>query len=174
MNEHELDRAIDLAARALVSREPGRALTYNVMSRVRKGAEPESRRLVWASAAASALVCVAIAIVFLYRTPRETPPVSTARPLVVGAPATTLDPSILMTNDLGIAPPHSAKSPVVQRAMSTAALSPVEVSPIEPIEPEPISVAAIDVLQIEREAPASLDALKIEALTIEPLAASND
>jgi len=172
MNEHELDRAIDRAAHDLVVREPGRTLTYNVMARVRDDvASP--RTLVWASAGAGALVCVAIAIVFLYRAPQNIPSVPTARPFAVGAPATTIDPSIVMTNDARPAP-RSVNAPMVRRTAPTAAELAVNVSPIEPIEPEPISVAAIDVVQVERESPASIEALRVEELTIEPLAASND
>ena len=172
MNEHELDQAIDRAARDLVAREPSRALTYSVMRRVRDDvASP--RTLVRGSTAASVLVCVAIAIVFLYRAPQVIPLAPTARPFAVGAPAAPIDPSIMMTNDTRLAP-HSVHSPIVRRPASAAAVLLVDASPLEPIEPEPISVTAVDVVQIERESPASIEALGIEELTIEPLAASND
>ena len=51
MDERELDRAIDTAARELMAREPGRALSHNVMARVREGAVPAPRRFVWMAAA---------------------------------------------------------------------------------------------------------------------------
>jgi hypothetical protein len=169
---NDLERAIDRAAEELVAAEPSRALSYRVMARVRHGDAPRPRRLPWTVAAASVVLCAAIASVFLDRAPQNIPLAPMARPFAVGAPA-TIAPPILMTHDVSPAT-RNANSSVVREAVPAAALLPFDVSPFGRIEPDPISVAAIDVLQIEREAPASIEPLTIDELTIEPLAASND
>ena len=56
MDQRDVDRAIDEAAAAMMAREPGRALGYTVMARVRETAPASPRRFVWVSAAAGMLV----------------------------------------------------------------------------------------------------------------------
>jgi Sigma-70, region 4 len=60
--QRDLDRAIDAAAGAMMTREPSRALGYNVMARVREADAPAPRRFVWLMSAGSLVVCGALAI----------------------------------------------------------------------------------------------------------------
>ena len=171
MNEHELDRAIDRAAGDLVAGEPSRALTYKVMARVRKGDAPTPRRFVWAMAAASLVLSVAIATSLVNRaTPVAFPAAPPARVPAFG-------PSLVAVSPIAVVDETTERfdHPIGSRAAATAASLPLPFVdiPIDPIETASITVPAIDVPQLEREATA-INTLTVEPLTIEPLAASND
>jgi hypothetical protein len=168
MNERELERAIDAAARAMMAREPGRSLGYTVMARVRDEHAPERRPYVWATAAASLVVGGAIAMTLVRETPTTLPLLPRAAQLTVGQPAVIPNASIALT----AATPRPAIH-VVRGVDTRAPVSIGDVSPIEPIQTVPIVLSSIDVPQLERETTA-IDALNVEPLTIEPLAASND
>ena len=173
MDERARDRAIDAAAGRMIDREPSRALAYNVMSRVREGNAPAPRRFVWMTAAASFVLCGAIAIAVTSRTPASVAPLPPAAQLSVGQPAAIpVAPVTVVTEKI----PMRRIFPMVRAASSVgtrAPLPPYDVSPIEPIQTEPIVLSALDVPQLERETTA-IDMLTIEPLTIEPLTASND
>ena len=173
MNERNLDRAIDAAAGAMMTREPSRTLGYAVMARVREDQPPAPRRWVWVSAAASLVASAAIAIATIGQTPVTIAPLPRAAQLTVGqppmipsAPVTLLTEATRARRPIRIV--RSARS-----AATRAPLSPSDVSPIEPIRTEPIVLSSIDVQQLERETTV-IDALNVEPLTIEPLAMSND
>ena len=172
MDERELDRAIDTAAGRMMAREPGRALSYMVMARVRERNTPMPRRLVWLLATASLVLCGAIAIALMYRAPATIiAPPPAARTVVVGQPLVATLPAVMVAPE---APPRRIpRAPLAAHAVSSVQLPPSDVSGITPIETEGIAVSAIDVPVLEREA-AVIDILDIEPLTIEPLTASND
>jgi hypothetical protein len=170
MNEQELERAIDAAAGDLVRHEPGRALAYEVMARVREHVQPAPRRFVWAATAAGVLFCATLSFVLLYRIPLGIPTLPSARPFAV-AQIPTLAPPIA-ADDLLSAHRVSPAS-ITQRAAPPARPLPIDVSPIDPIQTEPIAVSELDVPQLARET-TSIPDITIEVLTIEPLAASND
>ncbi len=175
MDEHEIDRAIDTASQDMMAREPSRALGYTVMARVRADAAPAPRRFVWAMAAASVVLCAAIAAMLLSRAPQTIPPVPSAPPFAVANSPVYVEPSIVALSS--VRPARRIISAGAASAAGRAApamVLPADVSPIEPLEAEPIAVAAIDVPRLEPEAPTSIEALTIDELTIEPLAASND
>jgi hypothetical protein len=83
-NEREIDRAIDAAAGAMMTREPSRALAYAVMSRVRDGRAAAPRRFVWVLAAASAVVFGAIATTLMSETRTTVEPIHT-HPIVLSS-----------------------------------------------------------------------------------------
>lgn len=168
MNERDLDRAIDAAAGAMMTREPSRSLGYSVMARVREDHAPAPRRFAWVTAAASLVVCGAIAMTLISQTPAPVAPLPRAVQLTVGQPPVMSSAPVLIVTD---APPARRVSRAAHGAMRE--LPPSDASPIEPIQTEPIVLSAIDVPQLERETTA-IDALNVEPLTIEPLAASND
>lgn len=173
MSDRDLDRPIDAAARQLIAREPGRALTHAVMARVREDEKPRLQRLAWIAAPAGMLVCAAIAITILNRLPQTLPAVAAPPPLAIGQPLTALEPPIVLAHVM--VPSRRNRSVVSSRAIaSNTAAVPRDVSPIAPIDAEPITVAAIHVPRLESFAPVSIEALNIEQLTVEPLAASND
>ena len=170
MSERELDCAIDTAARDMMAREPGRALSYNVMARVRGGAEP-ARRFAWTAAAAGIIVCAAVASVLMTRSNGmlRLPP-----ELRLSIAETAVLPELPIESRQEPTPARVAAASVVRTTASPAApVSSHDVSTIEPIETLPIAVAAIDVPQLEREATV-IETIDIEPITIEPLAASND
>ncbi|SRR5688572_17424930 len=171
MSDHDLDRTIAAAARQLMAREPDRALTRAVMARVREDVKPSRHRLMWITAPATVLVCAAIAVTSLNRSPQTIPAVA-APPLAIGQPLAVVERSLVATRDVAPSRPHRAAAP--SRTIPSYATLPRDVSPIEPLVTEPIAVAVIDVPRLEPVAPASIEALRIEQLTIEPLAASND
>jgi hypothetical protein len=172
-NERELDSAIDAAAGAMMAREPSRSLGYTVMARVRDEHAPAPRRFVWVTAAASLVVCGAIAMTLISQTPAIIAPLPRAAELTVGQPPVL--PSASVTIVAGAAPAHRPIHIVrsTPSATTRAPLPPSDVSSIEPIETDPIVLSSINVPQLERETTA-VDALNVEPLTIEPLAASND
>lgn len=171
MNERELDRAIDVATQGMMAREPGRALSFNVMSRVREEAAPAPWGFAWIAATASFVLCAAIAIALTSRVPSvalslpASPPLAVAQPPVV--PAFHL---ALIAEDT---PPRRIARSAAQRRAVPAPLPPTDVSAIEPIETQPIAMTAIDVPLLEPETTV-IDRITIEPLTIEPLSASND
>jgi hypothetical protein len=173
IDERELDRAIDAAARQMMAGEPSRALGSDVMARVRKDAAPVPRRFVWATAAASVVLCAAIVAMLFSRTPQTIPPVLAAPPFAIAQPPVRVEPPIVTPNDTRPAPRVNRPVPIGRSAV-TAMVLPADAFPIEPLEAEAIALAAIDVPRLEPEAPASIEALTIDELTIEPLAASND
>jgi len=172
MNERDLDRAIDAATRELMAREPSRALSNNVMARVRESGSPAPRRLVWLPAVAAAVLCVAIATVMMNRAPSDAVLVLPgAPPAAVGQPAIAALPPMTVAVEMPSAR-RNARAPIAARAASTAP-PPMDGSPIAAIETEPIVLPTLDVPVLEQET-AVIDVLTIESLTIEPLAASND
>jgi hypothetical protein len=173
MDERELDRAIDMAAGRMMAHEPSRSLGNNVMARVREAAAP-APRLRWVVAAASIVLCAAIAIALMNRAPSAViPPQPAARTVVAGQPpVATLSPMIVAPE--AAAPPRRIpRAPLAAHVISPLQLPPGDESGIPPIETEGIALSAIDVPVLEREA-AVIDILEIEPLTIEPLTASND
>jgi hypothetical protein len=173
MDPRHLERVIDTAAGELIAREPSHALSYNVMARVRENVKPSSHRLVWITAPAIVLLCAAIAVAILNRSPQPLPAVAAAPPLAIRQALAVVEPPIVLAHDM--APSRRNRSSLSSRtiASNTTAL-PRDVSPIAPLETEPIAVAVIDVPRLESFAPVSIEALDIEQLTIEPLVASND
>ena len=109
------------------------------------------------------------------RTCRSTRSGRTSRrtPFAIAHPPVFVEPPIAAPNDARPARRVIRTGPVA-RTIATAMVLPADVSPIEPLEAEPIAVAAIDVPRLDPEAPTSIEALTIDELTIEPLAASND
>lgn len=170
MNERDLDRAIDAATRQMMAREPGRALTANVMMRVRSDVEAP-RRFVWAAAAAGIVMSIAIATVLMNR-PAGALPVPPELHLAVAE--TVVQPSVPMDFTPAMPRAGTTAAPAARRASASPAPRAADVAPgIEPIDMPPIAVAAIAVPLLEREA-TSIDTIRIEPLTIEPLATSND
>jgi hypothetical protein len=178
MDARQLDRAIDAAAGEMMAREPSRSLGYDVMVRVREGAAPTPRPLVWMTAAASLVLCAVIAIVMINLALAPLFPVlPEARTIVVGQPPVAIVPPMTTAQEAAAPLRRVSGAPLAPRiathAVTSDGLPSNDVSPIAPIETEPIVLAAIDVPQLEREA-TSIEALTIEPLTIEPLTASND
>lgn len=173
MNEHELNRAIDAAAEQMMAREPSRALGYAVMARVREDVAPATRRLGWMMAAVTLVLCAALAIALINRPHAVTiPSIPFAARLPIGAPPAVLQaPRAVARHTV----PTRLATPaaVATRVATSLPLPPTDVSPIELIETEPIALSAIEVPRLEREV-TLIETISIEALTIEPLAASND
>ena len=168
---NDLDRAIDAAATRMVAGEPSRALTYAVMARVREREAPSPRRLVWTVAAASLVLCGAIAVSLMNRaTPIAFPAAPPAHVLAVA-------PSLVAVSSIAVAEETTTRrrNQTVARAAASTSSAPLPIAdnPIDPIETAAISVSVIDVPQLERET-TEIEILDIEPLTIEPLAASND
>ncbi len=165
MDERELDRAIDTAAGRMIRREPSRALTHAVMTRVRPGAAPAPRRLRWVVATASIVLCAAAAIALMNRAPAAviTLPTAAQQPVVQGQGA---------QSPIAAASAPGAVAVRVRNVPSPASL-PKALLTIDVLTTEPITVSAIEVPQLERET-TLIDILDVEPLTIEPLAASND
>lgn len=174
MDERELDRAIDTAAGSMMALEPGRALSYTVMARVRARNAPAPRRFVWVMATASLVLCGAIAVALMSRAPATImAPPPAARTVVVGQPPVASPHPVLVAPETAARPRRIPRAPLAARVVSPVQLPPSIVSGITPIETEGIALSAIDVPGLEREA-AVIDILDIEPLTIEPLTASND
>jgi hypothetical protein len=174
MDERELDRAIDTAAGRMMALEPGRALSYTVMARVRERHTPAPRRFVWIIATASLVLCGALTIALMYRAPATImAPPPAARTVVVGQPPVAIPHPMLVAPETAAPPRRIPRAPLAARVVSPVQLPPGIVSGITPIETEGIALSAIDVPGLEREA-AVIDILDIEPLTIEPLTASND
>jgi hypothetical protein len=167
---NELDRTIDAAAGAMMTREPSRALGYAVMARVREVHAPAPRRFAWVTAAASVVVCGAIALTLITQTPPAMAPLPRAAHLTVGQPPVIPTAPVTIVTE---AAPARREMHSVRRVAARAPLPLSDVSPIEPIQTVPIALSSIDVPQLERET-AEIDALSVEPLTIEPLATSND
>ncbi len=173
MDERELDRAIDAAAGAMVAREPSRSLGHAVMSRVREGDAPAPRRLVWLTAAASLLVCGAIAIALMSRTSATVPSPPQAARLPVGEPAIVADVPATIASDSTptrrVIPmvPGASQCRVAGRRCRSMCRRSIR------FRRNPSSCRRLELPQLEREY-TSIDTIEIEPLTIEPLAASND
>lgn len=153
--------------------EPSRALTYAAMARVRESHAPARRGFAWRTAAASVVVCSAIAIAIVVMRPL-TPRISSLPDvprLVIGLPPLAIMPPASLEET--VSPPRATRRPTVASAGSTLHLPPDDTSPIGPIATEPIVLSAIDVPVLERETTV-IDILAIEPLTIEPLSTSND
>ena len=172
INEREIDRAIDAAAGAMMTREPSRALGYTVMARVRDGHADAPRRLPWVLAATSVVVCGAIAITLIRQTPTRVAPLPPAAQLTMGQPPTIPDASSALATEVTPVRPTTIVR-TTRRAAERALFPFSDVSPIEPLQTPAIALSAIVVPQLERETTA-IDALNVEPLTIEPLATSND
>ena len=179
MSEHDLDRLIDSAAEQMVARDPSDSLGARVLSRVRERQMeegPRRRVFVWATAAASvALLCGTVAIL-ITRSPVPTQPASApAQSIVLQPPAAPVDQGVPVPSPPS---PSQDRAPIVA-AVAEPALRPMRLPPpevssvIEPLEAEPIVLSAIEVPLLEQETH-SIARIEIEALTIEPLTASND
>jgi hypothetical protein len=168
MNEQDLDRVIDSAAADLIGREPTYTLRHKVMARVRESELTAPRRFVWTTAGLAAAAGLVFALVMLERTPA--PMVQNAAPVgptIAERPTATVDRSV---PELESAP--QAALPVARRRVPLR-LPPDDPSPIEAITTEPVVLPSIDLPPLENQA-AFVEGLEIEALTIEPLTASND
>ena len=172
MDERDLDRAIDMAAGELIAREPSRALSANVMARVRRERPLATRRFLWAAAAAAGIaLCAATAVSLMDRVPATVVKLPETMQLPVGRPALTPAPPVIAAQSTAPARPRSVvPQPRIVPPNETTAK---DLSPIEPIETEPIVMSAIELPQLEREA-TLIDTLDIEPLAIAPLATSND
>jgi len=175
MDERELDRSIDVATQEMMAREPSRALGHNVMARVRGETRPLRTTFVWVTAAASLVVLCALAIALINRGPAALVPApQSASPLVAAQPPAVAAAPVPVVREMAPArPAGNIRTPASSNVVSAVQLPPTDISPIEPIEAAPIALTAIDVPQLERET-TSIATIDIEALTIEPLTASND
>lgn len=178
MDERKLDRAIDTVAEGMMAREPGRTLSFEVMTRVRGETRSAPARFVWITAAATFVLLCALAIVLLNRGPAAVvpappsasppPPLAAAQPLVIAVapvPAVQEIAPRLRTIKVGAS--------TARGVASTVQVPPNDDSAIEPIEMQPIVLSTIELPQLEREM-TLIDTINVEALTIEPLTASND
>lgn len=174
MDARELDRAIDRAAGELIAREPSRALSYNVMARVRER-EVLTRRGAWVTAASVCAAGLVVAYLAINRPTPEMPPAPTPQ---VARTAPAPEPAPRVEEREAVAESRSeSRARGVVRSTRAPAISPAatgDVMSIEPIGTEAIVVPSIEVPRLEPGAAASIDAIQIETLTIEPLAASND
>lgn len=171
VNERELDRAIDVATRAMMNREPSRGLSRNVMARVRGEAAPQRLRLRWVVATAALLVCAALALSSAsrgldsaVRLPSDVQLAIAQGPVVPVAPAQALREAprrVTFTRPSGMT------------SMPPLRMSESDALTIAPLETEPIALTTIDVPQLERET-TFIETIDVAPLTIEPLAASND
>jgi hypothetical protein len=143
------------------------------MARVREDAPSLPRRFVWTTAIASFVLCAAIAIAFMSRTPTSVISLPRAPQLAIAQSAVTGNVPVTITMETRSTRRVIPKSRGAIGVGSRMPLLPIDVSAIEPIQTEPILLSVIDVPGLEREA-TSIDILTIEPLTIEPLAASND
>lgn len=175
MDTREFDRAIDAAAGELMVREPSRALSFNVMARVR-GGDVSTPRGAWLKVASVCAAGIVVAYLAMNRSTPEIP--TTARPQVLRTelapvPVPRIEPAQEAHAD---SRPQSLprRTAVARRAPLVFTPAAVDVAPIEPIRAEAVAVPAIVVPALEAEPPASIENLTVDALTIEPLAASND
>lgn len=171
MDERELNRAIETAARALVTREPDRALGGRVMARIEGAPAPARPGFAWMAAAASLAACAAIAIALspppaVMSSLPQAPEVFLGQPAAVPPPAT--EPAAL-----AVLLPRIARRDVAARVASAAPSLTSDASPIEPLETAPIALSPLDVPDLAPET-TSIGTLEIAPLTMEPLAASND
>jgi hypothetical protein len=183
MKEHDLDRLIDRATEEMIGREPDRSLRQAVMVRVRESRAAAPRRLTWATFAAAAILCGAIAIALMNR---EAVPLVTGRDIQLserapGAPVlvppgerTDGHSAPALTGNEAAresAPPATRPAP---KPVKTTALPPNDLlAIIEPITADPLVLPSIELPPLENQTTA-VEELEIEALTIEPLTASND
>ncbi len=175
MNPQDLDKLIDRAAREMVSGEPSRSFTYDVMSQVRGHVEPARRRFVFAIGIVSvAAVGAVILIVMLNRASVPVTGPQAQRPEM--PEARTVEQVTPVTTPARAAPrPESrqvVRLPVQPDAEASIALAPVMTS-LEPLGTEPIVLSALDVPPLESPA-MTIEDIEIEDITIEPLVASND
>jgi hypothetical protein len=177
------DRIIDRAAAEMIGREPDRSLRQAVMARVRESRAAAPRRLAWAASAAAAILCGAIAIALMNR---EAVPLVTGRDIQL--PESTADAPVLVPpddrtylqspqaitgNEAARVSAAAITRPAPKR-MQTATLPPNDVlAIIEPITADPLVLSSIEVPLLDNP-PTAVERLEIEALTIEPLTASND
>ena len=173
MDQREFDRAVDAAAGGLIRREPSRALGYTVMARVRANAGPRpKRRVVWLSAGVGAALCAAIAMMVM----TGAPPGANVLPRELHLPVAQAALAPAVPIDAPREPPRPRHVAVRAATGGVSRSMPVlpEVSTIEPIETPPIVLTTIEVPQLDREGAASIDSIRIEPITVEPLAVSND
>ena len=150
-----------------------RSAASAVMARVRQGEEPARRRpLAWMAVPASLLICGAIGAALLSRAPVSVTLSLPAAPPLVAEHDVIAEPLPVITATTEGATRRISSTPRASRRPRVALSA--EPIPITVLEAEPIAVAAIDMPRLEPEAPTSIEALKIDELTIEPLAASND
>lgn len=172
MSDFQFDRLIDSAARQMVSHVPSRRLRGAVMARLREPEPVAPRRLAWmtATAAMVAVVLGAMVVALMNRSPalQSPPPVAS----LVGRQPQTTRPLTVQTP-----PPAADQKPMAvavrRRSRVPVWLPPNDVSAIEPLETEPIVMTAVEVPPLGSER-TPIDHIEIEALTIEPLTASND
>jgi hypothetical protein len=170
-HHNDLDRAIDAAADAIMRREPNRSLGAAVMARVREGEARAPRRFVWATAVTSLVLCAAIAVALISRTPSGAPLPRDARVEIGRPPVRPRVPESVVAETVPTPAVTRERRPATR--VATRMPLPPSDSQIEPIQTEPIMLSSIDVPQLDRESTA-IDTLTIEPLTIEPLATSND
>ena len=172
MNEQDLDRIIDSATADLIGRRADRTLRHKVMARVRASEPTAPRRFVWATAGLAAAVCVVIALAD-----------DAEDAAAVGSEQCTgsgRTPSLSLAALRRMIKPflHSSRHRR-PRCLSQGAAAPRSVAandrcpPLRRSQRNRLVLPSIDLSPIENHA-ASVEGLEIEALTIEPLTASND
>ena len=174
MDERDLDHAIDTAAGELITREPSRALSYNVMARVRSG-DVSRRRGAWLKVASVCAAGIVVAYLAINRPTPDVPlpamqPAARTEPVPVPVPGVERAQEAYAESRPQLRPRRAA---VATRAPMILPLAAMDVDAIEPISADPIAVTPIEVPQLARETTA-IENITIEPLTIEPLAASND
>jgi hypothetical protein len=173
MTSHsDIDRAIDAAAAAMMTREPGRSLNSAVMARVREGegARSSSRTFVW-TAAAAVIVCAAIAAALMYGAPLHMPALPQAHTLATAPPASTVAAPSMVAD---VAMSVRRRAAAVESVMPRVALPPADMPRMVFLDADSIAVAEIELPPLEPDSSASMEVLNIDQLTIEPLSASND
>jgi hypothetical protein len=190
MNDRDLDRIIDTATADIIRRkQPSRTLRHDVLARVREPNAPAPRRHVWATAAAIAVVCAAIAVALMNRAaptrigegsvrlkPDATTPVELKTDTKAGNAADSANDKVGGTR-LQSDVERMSRRPgaiAVTRRLAAVTFPPNDLPfSIEPIAAAPLELPSIGVTPLEQQA-ASVEGLEIEQITIEPLTASND
>jgi hypothetical protein len=139
MNEQDCDRIIDAAAARMVAGEPGRTLTGAVMTMVGQPTAPAPRPLIWVTAAASVVLCGAIAIAVMNRVPaiRKPAPIP-ARPAAVQFPSATTPPVVVSRE--AVPEPLPAAARVASQPSAAMPVLPDYPSAVRPLETEPIAL----------------------------------
>jgi hypothetical protein len=180
MNERDIERIIDRATADLVRHQPSGALRRSVMARVRGPQAPTPRRFVWATGVVMAMLCAAIAIALIIRAGSDPVGDDIVR-LTPDATATARNIELSPDPSLGgvrLQPTGGVRGQPGRQSAPPGArpttFPPNDLlSSIEPVVAEPLQLPSIDVAPLENQG-TPVEALNIEALTIEPLTASND
>jgi hypothetical protein len=190
MNDRDLDRAIDTAARQMVQCNPSRSLGDAVMSRAVEG----SHRPRWsfvvgsgshriASATAAVVACAVLLTVVLNRAPEPASGIDSPDQTVVVTPPSA---DLVVDEPLQHQPvPAESKASVerprnVVRTITQVPRTPALYEPPDDAFAEEASIvfesiapAAIVVPRLQIEA-GSVDKIQIEPISVEPLTAAND